>query len=132
MTAIPEVPAAGQADLEVARADAVLSGRAMFLAGLLVAAEADTVDRVAKLPVDVWPDADPELVQAIWDRACVVAWRAHQFAASPRLHGDRLQVLQARLSEAGFRAMGRMVGRSRGLVVPELSHPADGEAGRGH
>lgn len=128
MTTTPDVPAAGQVEFEVARADAMLSGRAMFLAGLLVAAEADTVDGPHKLAMDLWPDVDPAVVEAIQNRAFVVAHRMHQFAESPRLHGDRLRVLQARLTEAGFEAMGRAVGRSRRVVDP---HPADGETARG-
>jgi hypothetical protein len=126
-----------EAAFEVMRADAVLTGRAMsaaeYLAGILAAAELDTAGMPRKLPIDLWPDADPALVQEVWDRACVVAWRAHQFASSAWLHRDRLQDLQAQLSQAGFHAMAGSVGRSLRLVVPDpVRHPADGEEPREH
>lgn len=128
---VPAVPVSAddQAVFEVMRTDAVLTGRAMFVAGLLVAAEADTAGSPEKLPADMWPDVDPALVSEIWGRACVVAWRASQYAGSPRLHGDRLHVLQAQLTEAGHVAMGGSVGRSRELAVGS-GHPADGEIAR--
>ena len=119
------------------RADAVLAGRAMssgeFLAGVLAAGELDTAGAARKLPADLWPDVDPVVVQEIWDRAVTVAWRAAQFAGSGWLYRDRLQDVQARLTEAGFHAMGGMVARSLGLVAPsELVHPVEGEMGREH
>jgi hypothetical protein len=120
---------------ETMRTDAVLTGRAMssgeFLAGLLAAAQLDIAGTPRKLPADLWPGVDAVVVQEIWDRACAVAWRAAQFAGSPRLFGPRLHVLQEQLTEAGFHAMGGSVARSRRLVAPE-SHPADGEVTRGH
>lgn len=147
-THIPSSPAGDAEGLEDAaftamRTDAVLTGRAMsagqamssaeFWSGLLVAALVDTAGSPRKLPADMWPDVDPAVVQEIWDRACVVAGRAAQFASSPWLHRDRLQRLQEQLAEAGFLAMGDSVGRSRRLVAPEVPpHPADGETGRGH
>lgn len=116
------------------RADAVLTGRAMssgeYLAGVLAAAELDTVGCPEKLPRDLWPDLDPVVLQAVWERAVVVGWRAAQVAGDDRARGDRLHVLHSRLTEAGFHAMAGSVARSRRLVAPE--HPADGEAERGH
>ncbi len=132
-------PASGfdEAAFEVMRTDAVLTGRAMssgeYLAGILAAAELDTAGTVRKLPMDLWPDEDPAVVQAVWDRAVVVAWRAAQIALTPWLHRDRLQDLQAALTEAGFHAMGGSVARSRRLVVrAEVEHPVDGEEPREH
>lgn len=114
--------------------DFVLAGRTsssgQFLAGLVAAAQLDTVGRVEKLAADLFPDADPALVQAVWDRALAVGLRAGQFAGAPRFHRDRLEGLQARLTEAGFRAMGGMVGRSVTVVTDR--HPADEEAPLGH
>lgn len=142
MTEIPTapVPSTEEAAFEVMRVDAVLTGRAMlsgqacssaeFLAGLIVAAQVDTAGAPRKLPADMWPDEDPAVVQAVWDRACVVATRAAQFAASPRLHGDRLLALQGQLAEAGFHAMAGSVQRSLRLVAPQ--HPADGESAWEH
>lgn len=126
------VSAEEQAEFEVMRTDAVLTGRAMFLAGVLAAAETDTVGGPLKLPTDIWPDADPALVLAIWERACAVTWRTAQMAASPWLYRDRLESLRGQLLEAGHEAMGRSVQRSLGLVARDGMHPADGEDGRGH
>lgn len=117
--------------------DAVLAGRAVSngerIAGLILAAQLDTVGTPRKLPMDLWPDADPELVQAVWARALVVGVRAGQFMGVPRFYRDKLYRLQGQLSEAGYAAMGGAVGRAR--VVAECGpdgHPADGEEGREH
>lgn len=145
MTEIPTtpVPAASEpgdstatdAGFEVMRSDAVLAGRAMssgeYLAGVLAAAEVDTVGSVRKLPADTWPDVDPLVVQEIWDRACVVAWRAAQYAGSGWLHRETLAAAQERLAAAGFHAMAGLVARSRELAV-RSRHPADGEIAREH
>ncbi|MFF7476588.1 hypothetical protein [Streptomyces sp. NPDC008092] len=115
--------------------DGVLAARARssaeYLAGLLAAAEVETAGGARKLPADSWPDVDPGVVQEIWDRACATAWSASRFASSPWLYRDRLQGLQAALSEAGFHAMAGTVGRSRGLVA-RAGHPADSEIAREH
>lgn len=136
--AAPVDPAEAEA-FEAMRRDAVLAGRAMssgqYLAGLLAAAELETVGTPLKLPADMWPDVDPAVVQEIWDRACVVAWRAAQFAgASPsRANAERLRDLQDRYREVAYTAMGGLVGRSRGLVErAALAHPADRQAAREH
>lgn len=138
MSAVPDITPAGAADAaagcEVTTVDAVLAGRARsageFLAGVLAAAELDTAGTARKLPADTWPSVDPEVVQEIWNRACVVTWRAAQFAGSGWLYRDRLEAVQAQLEEAAYVVMGSLVGRSRRLVAPELTHPADGEQGR--
>lgn len=144
MTEISTTPATSDetgpvddAAFEAMRTDAVLTGRAMssgeYLAGLLAAAQVDTAGTPRKLPVDLWPDLDPVVVQEIWDRACVVAWRASQLAGAPWLHRDRLQALQGQLTEAGFHAMAGSVARSARLVVREdVVHPADGAIAREH
>jgi hypothetical protein len=125
------------AEFEVMRADAVLAGRVMssgqYLAGLLAAAVVDTVGSPRKLPAELWPDVDPVVVQEIWDRACVVAWRASQFAGSAWQHRETLGAAQAQLVEAGHVAMAGLVGRSREVVLRSRpAHPVDGEAGREH
>ena len=118
-----------------ADADEVLAARARssaeYLAGLLAAAELETAGAARKLPADLWPDVDAAVVQEIWDRACAVAWQASRVAASPWPHRDRLQGLQAALSEAGFRAMAGLVGRTHRLVL-RAGHPADSEIAREH
>lgn len=122
---------------ETLRADAVLAGRAMssgeFLAGLIANAELETVGQPDRLARDLWPDVDPVVVQAVWDRALAVGLHAGRRSASPRLFGDEMARVSAKLSEAGYHAMAGLVARSRRLVAPETaSHPADGEAGHGH
>lgn len=123
-----------EAAFETMRADAVLAGRAMssgaFLAGLIANAELETVGRPDRLARDLWPNVDPVVVQAIWDRALAVGLHAGRRSSSPRMFRDEMARVSAALSEAGYHAMAGLVARSRRLVASE--HPADGEAGRGH
>jgi len=129
--------------VNVARADAVLAGRAVssgeFLAGLILAAELDTVGRPGKLPADLFPefpDADSALIQAVWKRALAVGLRAGQFRGAPRFHRDTLARLQGELEAAGHAAMAGMVARSlsamSGAGVPVEGLDADVESGREH
>jgi hypothetical protein len=133
MTTTPELPAAVAVPADVAYADGVLSARAVssavFLAGLLADAELATVGRPEKLPQDLFPHVDPTVVEEIWKRALAVGLHAGRVSASPRLYRDQMDRVQGQFAEAGYAAMGRMVGRSRRLVAP---HPADGEDGREH
>ncbi|MGW2739170.1 hypothetical protein ACWC4D_33845 [Streptomyces sp. NPDC001288] len=130
-TTVPgPVPAEESAVFERSRTDATLTGRAMYVAGLLAAAEVDTVGGPEKLPTDLWPEVDPALVLEIWGRAGAVAWRAARFGESPR-DAERLQGLQEALTAAGFGAMGGLVGRSQSLVV-RAGLPADSEVAREH
>ncbi|MFD6149403.1 hypothetical protein [Streptomyces sp. NPDC060243] len=115
------------------RADLVLAGRAtssgQFLAGLLAAGELDTVGQVRALPQDLFPGVDPVVLGEVWELALAIGFRAGRFSTSPRFHRDTLARLQGELAEAGFRAMGGMVGRS--LEVVAGAHPADDETERG-
>jgi hypothetical protein len=126
--------ASSDAGFEVLRADAVLVGRAasagMFLAGLIADGQLATVGSPTKLPADLFPDVDPEVVDAIWKRALAVGLHAGRVSAAPRLHRDQMDRIADQFAEVGYVAMGRAVARSRALVAPELRHPADGEAGR--
>jgi hypothetical protein len=136
VTAAPEstAPTAGadQAAVDVAYADGVLSGRVMsagvFLAGLIAKGELETVGRPEKLPADLFPHVDPAVVEAIWQRGLAVGLHAGRVSASPRLYRDQMARVQGQFEEIGYRAMARLVGRSRRLVDP---HPADGETARG-
>lgn len=116
---------------ETAQADAVLVRRnmssAVFLAGLIANSQLETVGRPEKLPQDLFPHVDPDVVQAIWDRALAVGLHAGRVSAAPRLYRDQMLRVQAELEAVGFEAMARLVGRSRRLVAP---HPADGETAR--
>lgn len=142
MTAAPELPATGAISgipagpagraVDVVWADGLLSGRTMsaavFLAGVLAAAELETVGRPEKLPQDLFPHVDPMVVEAIWQRALAVGLHAGRVSASPRLYRDQMLRVQGEFEAVGFAAMGRLVDRSRRVVDPP--HPADGEAGR--
>lgn len=125
------------AAFQTMQTDAVLAGRAMssgqFIAGLIANAELETAGRPEKLARDLWPEADPVLVQEVWDRALAVGFHAGRVSAAPRMFRDQLDRLAGVFAAAGFHAMGGLVSRSRRLVAPEgTSHPADGEAGQGH
>lgn len=135
MTTTPEFPAPVDVSPEVwetVRADAVLVARAssaaVFLTGLLVNSELETVGRPDKLPADLFPGEDPVVVQEIWNRALAVGLHAGRVSAAPRLFRDQMARVQGLFEAAGFAAMGRAVSRSRRLVAP---HPADGEGVRG-
>jgi hypothetical protein len=124
-------------DPEVVQADVLLAGRAIvsgqYLAGLIAAAQLDTVGAPRKLPADLFPGADPVLVQEIWDRALVVGVRAGRLMGAPRFNRDKLARLQGELATAVHHAMGGMVGRSLGLVERAAEwHPADSEDVREH
>ena len=116
---------------ETARTDAELVGRAssaaVFLTGLLVNSELETVGRPDRLPADLFPDVDPVVVERIWQRALAVGLHAGRVSAAPRLFRDQMVRVQGLFAAAGFAAMGRAVSRSRRLVAP---HPADWETAR--
>lgn len=115
----------------MSRQDAVLCGRAAssgeFLAGLILTGQMETVGRPDRLPADLFPHVDPDVVQAVWDRALAVGLHAGRVSAAPRLYRDQMARVQGEFAAVGWHAMARMVGRSRRLVAP---HPADGETAR--
>jgi len=126
--------ASGGVPVDVLGVDAVLVGRAasagMFLAGLIANSELATVGSPDKLPQDLFPDVDSDVVQQIWERALAVGLHAGRRSASPALYRDEMDRMSAALMEAGYRAMGRSVARSRRLVASESMHPADAEQGQ--
>jgi hypothetical protein len=75
----------------------------------MAAGQLETAGRVDRLPRDLFPDADPVLVQEVWDRACAVAWRAAERYFTARQDPSVLARLRAELEEAGHRA--RFTGR---------------------
>ena len=122
---------------EVARVDEVLDARiraaAEELAGLIAAAELDTVGSPRLLPADLFPDDDPDTVRRVWARALVVGVRAGKLMQAPRFYRDKLYRLQGELAQAGYAAMGRSVRGplSAAQRYPEL-HAIDDEEARGH
>ncbi|MFE1949956.1 hypothetical protein ACFW9D_05740 [Streptomyces sp. NPDC059524] len=128
------VPSADeQAAYETSRTDLVLGGRAIlsgeYVAGLILAAQLDTAGTPRKLPTDLFPDADPVLVQEVWDRAMAVGVRCGRMLSTPRLSRDVLARLRDDLARAGHAAMAGMVARAAATAA--LTHPADGESARG-
>lgn len=134
MTTTPELPAAEAPT--VPAVDTALAARAMVdaehIAGLIVAAQLDTAGTPDKLPMDLFPDDDPEVVARVWQRALVVGIRAGQMSQSPRFRRDQLARLQGELQAAGHFAMGGLVSRSRRVADAPVWHPADSEDGREH
>jgi hypothetical protein len=132
MTTTPEVPAAPS----MPAVDAVLAARARVdaehLAGLIVAGQLDTAGTPDKLPADLFPDDDPEVVARVWQRALVVGIRAGRMSQSPRFRRDQLARLQGELQTAGHFAMAGLVGRSRRVADAPVWHPVDSEEGREH
>ncbi|MFF1298105.1 MULTISPECIES: hypothetical protein [unclassified Streptomyces] len=118
-------------------ADAVLAARAAaageHLAGLIAAAQLDTVGTPRKLATDLFPDDDPETVARVWARALAVGVRAGQLMGTPRFYRDKLATLRGQLEDAGYAAMGRTMGPvlSAAERAPEW-HLVDGEFGREH
>lgn len=134
MTTTPELPAAAPSAPVV---DAVLAARALadgeHVAGLIAAAELDTAGTPDRLPADLFPDVDPEVVARVWQRALVVGIRAGQLMSAPRFRRDQLARLQGELASAGDFVMAGLVGRSRRVADAAPGwHPADFEDGRGH
>lgn len=131
MTAVPESPE------DVAHVDAVLDARnaaaAVRLAGIIADAQLDTAGSPRKLPMDLFPEFPPEMVQAVWDRALVVGVRAGQLLGAPRFYRDKLARLQGELADAAYAAMARSSGAvlSGPAAFPEL-HAVDDEEARGH
>ncbi|MFE9812373.1 hypothetical protein [Streptomyces sp. NPDC005548] len=120
-----------------ASADFVLTGRAMsagvYLAGLVTEGLMADVGTPRDLPTDLWPDVDPVVVQAIFNRGAATGFHAAQVVANPERRREERAQLHDRFRRAGFEAMGAMGSRSLRLVSPEpVQHPADGESARGH
>lgn len=114
-----------------AAADQVLADRCQtsgdYLAGLLAAGTLEAAGTVRKLPTDLFPDYDPAMVEAVWQAALPVGYRAGQMSVRPRWTPDALNRLRAVLNDAGYNAMGNLAGRSAAIHPPR--HPADDELG---
>ena len=123
--------------VDVARVDAVLDARntaaAVRLAGIIADAQLDTAGSPRKLPMDLFPDFDPVMVQAVWERALVVGVRAGQLMRAPRFYRDKLHRLQGELADAAYASMARSSNAvlTGPTAFPEL-HAVDDEEARGH
>ncbi|MFE6126697.1 hypothetical protein ACFQ6Q_00270 [Streptomyces sp. NPDC056437] len=102
-----------------------------FLAGLIAAGMLDHVGTPKLLPTLLFPEfpnADPALIQAVWDRALPVGFRCGQLAAYPKWTPEGLDRMRQALREAGYEGMGRLAGRSANTIRPRTQtgvHPAD-------
>ncbi|WP_069765985.1 hypothetical protein [Streptomyces sp. LUP47B] len=123
--------------VDVAHVDAVLDARnaaaAVRLAGIIADAQLDTAGSPRKLPMDLFPEFPPEMVQAVWERALVVGVRAGQLMQSPRFYRDKLARLREELADAAYASMARSSDAvlSGPAAFPEL-HAIDDEEARGH
>ena len=135
MTVQPHTPAPADhgpgvepSPAEVARAlDKQIVTSADVLAAHLTAGTLEAVGRPRLLPTALFPDADPVVVQAIWDLALTVGYLGGQRAAAGRRwEHERLAAARDQLAEAGYAAMAERIAR----VLPGPAvHPADGETG---
>ncbi|MCU1613688.1 MAG: hypothetical protein JWO98_1228 [Frankiales bacterium] len=74
------------------------------------------------------PDADQALVQAVWNAALTVGYRAGKIAAAPRWDSAALLRLRTALADAGYTTMASKVQAAIDTVPPQ--HPADTDAVR--
>jgi hypothetical protein len=93
-----EAPA-GDTELAQRAAASALHVAAMTAAMLEVAGRPD------RLPTLLWPDVDPVVVQAIWDKAAAVATLAARRIHTARLDTGWLVRAHAELAEAGWHTM---------------------------
>lgn len=126
MTTTPPAPASDVTNTDQALADRCQTS-GDYLAGLLAAGTLEAAGTVRKLPADLFPDYDPAMVEAVWQAALPVGYRAGQMSVRPRWTPDALDRLRAVLHDAGYNAMGNLAARSAAIHPPR--HPADDELG---
>ncbi|MEU9014217.1 hypothetical protein AB0D12_31500 [Streptomyces sp. NPDC048479] len=121
ITPAPAAPVPAAADRELAD---MCQTAGDHLAGLIAQGMLHTVGRPDRLPELLWPDADPELVRAIWERALPVGVVVGKSLARPRWTPEGFDRLRTALREAGYQGMARHADRTA-----RLHHPADHEHG---
>lgn len=133
-TAHQPLPATGQLalPLTVPEADAHLATRAAtsadMLTGLITAGLLHTVGSPTKLPTALWPDADPVIVQAVWDVALSTGlWMGEQRAAGRQWRPEALDTARQELAEAGFTALAGQVAMTASHGRRPASEPGSGE-----
>lgn len=126
MTTTPPAPAS----VPPRGVDAELAGRCedhgQYLAGLIATGMLEHVGTPAKLPELLFPDADPQLVRAIWQTAMPVGVNLGRYLSRPRATKEGLDRLRAALYDSSHEAMARLADRSANTVTPH-AHPADPE-----
>jgi hypothetical protein len=71
----------------------------------------------------MWPDTDPDTVQAIWDAAAAVGFRAGKFTAAGRWNTDHLQQARQALAATGHHHMAAALDNA--MACAPSQHPAD-------
>ncbi|CAM5492762.1 MULTISPECIES: hypothetical protein [Streptomyces] len=136
MTVQPETqpPATGPASTggapgpaDVARAlDERIVGSVDVLYAHITAATLEAIGRPRLLPTALFPDADPEVVEQVWQMAFMVGFLGgKRTAESRRWEHERLTAARDQLADAGFVAMAERIAR---ILPPPVEHPADAEA----
>ncbi|MFJ6608137.1 hypothetical protein [Streptomyces lydicus] len=126
MTTTPQ-PTTPAPTTQVPAVDEVLHARnlrsAAVIAGVLDAGLLNHAGRPDRLPTALFPDTDPDTVQAIWNMALVVGIWAGKAMLRPQWQPEDLDRFQTALDEAGHHAM------ARGVAVAahcgRTVHPAD-------
>ncbi|MFG3244173.1 hypothetical protein [Streptomyces sp. NPDC048157] len=128
-TPAPAAPVTGLTARPAAADDQALANRCQssgdYLAGLIAAGTLEAAGTVRRLPADLFPDYDPVMVEAVWQAALPVGFRAGQLSVRPSWTPDALNRLRAELANAGYTAMGNLAARSAAIHPPQ--HPADDE-----
>ncbi|MEU7435709.1 hypothetical protein AB0B07_33450 [Streptomyces sioyaensis] len=126
MTLTPELPTVADT-VTAAAIDEVLHGRnlrsAHVIAGILDAGLLNHAGRPDKLPTALFPDVDPDAVQAIWNMALTVGIWAGKAMLRPQWRPEELDRFQRALAEAGHHAMASSV--TIAAQCGRRSHPAD-------
>lgn len=99
------------------------TSHAQWLAGILAAAQLDTLTRPDRLPADLHPELPADQVDALLRRGIAIGMAAERLAARPHFHRDTLARHQAALAAAGYTAMARLTARTLNTLTP--THPAD-------
>ncbi|MGW3403426.1 hypothetical protein [Streptomyces zhihengii] len=111
-----------------------------YIAGLIAAGHLDTLGRPDKLPGDLFPDIEPWIVDAIWQRALTVGVWVGKALARPQWTPEALDRLRTALHEAGYQGMAAKTARTAAVHPARrpmpfdqpatATHPADADTAR--
>ncbi|MEW1754163.1 hypothetical protein [Streptomyces angustmyceticus] len=126
MTLTPELPTI-PATVDTTAVDQTLHGRnlrsAHVIAGILDAGLLNHAGRPDRLPTALFPDVDPDALQAIWNMALTVGIWAGKAMLRPQWRPEDLDRFQRALDEAGHHAMAG--GVAVAAQCGRTAHPAD-------
>lgn len=93
----------------------------------ITAGTLEAVGRPRLLPTALFPDADPVVVEAVWQLALTVGFLGgKRTVESRRWDHEHLAAARDQLAEAGFAAMAQRIARVL-PAAPPPRHPADDE-----